>query len=117
MKLDEEQTRAAYYCVAEVIRGRALRGQPIPPWLRAIDSEMRAEVVKPSSPTRQDSGGQETESDHDVWIGSAEAATLLGWTVRQVQRLATDLDGRLVGGRYIYPKHAVIAYAEATHNG
>ncbi len=35
-RLSDDDVRAAYYCASEVLRGRRLRGQPVPPWLAAL---------------------------------------------------------------------------------
>lgn len=104
--LSDDDIRGAYYCCAEVLRGRRLRGQPVPSWLRALydrlDNEVRA------SRTRQESGSAEPELKPDEWIGTAQAAVLLGWSRRRVQRRAADLDGQIVGGRWLFRESAVV---------
>lgn len=44
-------------------------------------------------------------------IGSREAAEVLSVSKRQVQRLAPNLGGRLAGGRWVFDRAAVEAYA------
>lgn len=109
-RLSDEDLRAAYYCAGEVLRGRRLRGQPIPAWLRTLfdhlDSEVRA------SHTRQQSRSDETQLKSDDWIGSGQAAVILGWSQRRVQRRAADLDGRSIGGRLAFREAVVVEYAE-----
>lgn len=101
--------RAAYTCVAEVVRRRVRCGEPVPAWLRAHYARLDVQVRL--SPPRQDPEGSGAESEE--WIGSSDAATLLGWTTRQVQRLAADLDGRIVAGRWMFRTDTVCAYREA----
>jgi hypothetical protein len=45
-------------------------------------------------------------------IGSAEAAEILECTQRRAQQLADDIGGLRIGNRYVFPRAAVIAYAE-----
>jgi predicted DNA-binding transcriptional regulator YafY len=50
-------------------------------------------------------------------ITAQEAAEMLGCSKRQVQRLATDLDGQLVGGHvWVFNRTAVLTYAEGKRN-
>lgn len=109
-----DELQAAYHCAAEVLRYRVMRGQPVPAWLKAHYQQLDNEVR--SSRTRQetDTAGEQLEPE---WIGTVEAARLLNWTPRQVQRLAADLDGRMCSGRWMFRSQAVRDYAEGTRNG
>jgi hypothetical protein len=57
-----------------------------------------------------DCGGEELESDKR--ISAAEAAMILGWTKRTVQRRASDLDGEIVGNCWVFSQSVVVEYAE-----
>lgn len=105
----DDVLRAAYYCAAEVIRLRRLGGKPVPDWLRRHYSHLDAEVRV--SHTRQESEGARTHSESTL-IGTGEAADMLGWHIRKVQRLATDLGGHRVAGRLVFSSIEVHEYAE-----
>jgi hypothetical protein len=112
MTLDDEQTRAAYYVAAEVIRSRQRLGQPVPAWLRKhyalLDTAVRV------SPTRQavaENGDCATQSAHGEIIGTREVAEMLGLTRRQVQRQAGQLGGARVCGRLLFPRADIADYA------
>jgi hypothetical protein len=45
-------------------------------------------------------------------IGSSEAGDIVGVTQRRAQQLADTLGGRKINGAYVFPRGAVIAYAE-----
>ena len=116
MRLADGQLRAAYYCAAEVLRSRRLAGQPIPDWLHRWHARLDDEVRM--SRTRQDFDASPAESEEqDLWIGSPEAATLLGWSLRQVQRRASDLAGRIIAGRYMFRESEVRLYAKELQRG
>lgn len=96
---DENLIRGAYYCCAEVLRNRRLSGQPVPAWLPTLYARLDAEVRV--SRARHEIGCQLRELE-DEWIGTAEAAAILGWSQRRVQRRATDLGGQVVSGRWLF---------------
>ena len=115
MRLCEDEIRAAYYCASEILRSRRLGGQPIPAWLRRWHARLDAELKL--SRTRQDFDDAPAESGQELWIGTPEAAALLGWSLRQVQRRATDLEGRIIAGRYVFRESTVRTYAEELRRG
>lgn len=106
-----DQLHAAYHCAAEVVRRRRLTGEPIPQWLREHYADLDAAV-------RMSQSGQETDSDTAEFdivelITAEQAAVLLGRSKRQVTRIArSDLDGRLIGGRWLFDRAVVTEYAE-----
>ena len=109
---------AAYYCAAAVIRSRRRNGTPIPDWLRThyvvLDRQIRHPV---SSQPRQHTDCDSPHSDDlDRFISAAQAAVILGWNTRQVQRRATDLDGRRVGGRWLFRLADVENYRDEVEN-
>ena len=53
-------------------------------------------------------GGEQS----DLWMSAREAAVELQLSKRQVTRLAGDLDGEIIDGRWIFRRSAVTAYAK-----
>lgn len=104
MNLTDEQTAVARYAVAEVIRRRRLTGQPLPPQLTALACALSSRGPEP------DVAQSDSEPER---IGSAQAAKLIGCTRRHISRIATDLDGHQVAGRWTFNMAAVIEYAQA----
>ncbi|WP_370499765.1 hypothetical protein NWT09_22135 [Mycolicibacterium sp. jd] len=106
------------FCAAEVRRGRSagkIPGNPQAPWLIHLIRRLEIEVAL--SHPRQDGTGGESSSKHEELVGTRETATLLGWTIRQVQRRAADLEGRkLASGQLVFPAHVVHEYAESLNN-
>ncbi|MGV0618171.1 hypothetical protein ABQE58_25085 [Mycolicibacterium elephantis] len=104
-QLDPDQYRAVRYCVAEVVRRRLLGGQPVPAWLRSLHHHLTSSV-----------GGTDTavpQRESSEAIDTAEAARILGCSTRYIRRIAADLDGQHVAGRWIFHRHTVTEYAEA----
>jgi hypothetical protein len=104
------------YCCAEELRARAAGKPPGPqPWLRNLVRRLEMEVALSSS--RQDEHGDMPRSDHDdEWIGTVEAARILHWHQRQVQRRAADLEARKVAGKLVFRAATIHEYAEALKN-
>jgi len=50
--------------------------------------------------------------EDDTLITARETAELPGKSKRQCQRIAADLDGKIIGGRWLFSRAAVIDYAE-----
>jgi excisionase family DNA binding protein len=106
----DNDIRAGYYCVAEVIRERRRRGQPVPSWL--VQHHIRLEKQFRVSQLGHETTSARAELGDDVPITATEAAELLRCSRRHVQRLAADLDGKIVGGRWLFSRAAVVDYAE-----
>jgi hypothetical protein len=107
----ETELRQLLFCCAEELRARALGKAPGPQqWLRNLVRRLELEVAVSSS--RQGCGDDDAASEHDDWIGTAEAARILRWHPRRVQRLASDLDGRKVSGKLVFSERVVRQYAE-----
>lgn len=66
-------------------------------------------VSAPGSPPRPDQPSLEL-------IGADEAAQILDRTPRRVRQLATDLDGRRIGGHWLFDRHTVTEYAQQKEN-
>ena len=117
VKLNSDGVRAAYYCSAWVCRSLKENRRPIPDWLQShfdrLDSEVRM------SRARQEKRGVEPSSEEEeTWIGSPDAAQILGWSKRQVQRHAKELAGQIVGGRWLFRESLVVEFAEGLkHDG
>ena len=108
---------AAYYCAAAEIRSRRRNGTPIPDWLRDHYSVLDRAIRFPATQPRQQSGSGLPQSDHlDRFISAAQAAVILGWHTRQVQRRANDLDGTRVGGRWLFRLADVENYRDELEN-
>ena len=115
MILEKAEVRQLLYCCAEELRARARGKHPGPqPWLSRLVRRLELEVAL--SRSRQDEGGETSCSNHE-WICTRDAATRLGWTARQVQRRAADLEGRKTSAGWIFPAAAVDEYAEAMTDG
>jgi uncharacterized membrane protein YccC len=115
--LTERQIRHALYCAAEELRARQAGKPPGPaPWnhdlLRALKHELaltHSRRAKPESET------QSTHDDHE--IGTAQAAQLLGWPRRRVQRRAFELGGRPVAGRFLFDRNDIEQLAAEEGSG
>lgn len=102
----ENDWRASIYIVSALIRQRQLAGVPIPAWMR----HHQARCEKHLAQSRQENGlsGAELEhDDDDERIGAAAAAGILGCSKRHVQRHAADLEGRLIGGAWVFRRSVV----------
>ncbi|MGB3699313.1 MAG: hypothetical protein WBA05_17940 [Gordonia sp. (in: high G+C Gram-positive bacteria)] len=102
MDVTAEQARMLAFVIAEFIRRRQITGQPIPDrvrgLLRAVSAHGTAEPVAPQ------------ESPADL-IDSEQAAQICGCSSRRIRRIAADLDGEQIAGRWIFHRHNVIEYA------
>ncbi|MDC8970836.1 helix-turn-helix domain-containing protein [Mycobacterium marinum] len=49
---------------------------------------------------------------HDDFVSAAQAAQLLGLDSRTVRRRAADFAGRFIGGRWLFPRKAILDFAE-----
>lgn len=103
MEVTKEQAQLIRYVTAEFVRRRQLTGQPIPDRVRGLLREVSAHG------TAERAGEQHSEPD-DL-IDTAEAAKLLRCTTRNVRRIAADLDGEQIAGRWIFHRQNVIDYA------
>jgi hypothetical protein len=94
--------QACYFCVAEVIRTRRRVGAPIPGWMRAHYDQLDTEIRGMSRRRHKipEIGCGQPQSDE--WIGVRETAEILKLSKRQVQRIASDLGGQLISGRWVF---------------
>lgn len=114
MSLSEKHIRLALSCAYEELEARRRGKTPgVQPWnaelIRALELELAV------SPRRQTDGQVDACLEHehdDEWIGSRQAAAILGWHERKVQRLAADLDGQKISGRdFLFNARHVRDYA------
>jgi hypothetical protein len=113
VRLDGEDLDAAMFVTAEAWRNRVAANLPVPAWLCRLHGRLDAAVRV--SRSRHD--GEDVPRDSGELIGSREAAGLLGCSVRQLERLAADLDGVKVAGRWLFRRPTVAEYAEAKNDG
>jgi hypothetical protein len=116
MRLSEHEVQVFYYCVADVIRGRQRRYQPIPEWMRHAYAKLDYHI-RMTSRQRHGSDDAEGQLEADSWIGSRQTAAILGWDIRRVQRCASDLDGRKISNRLMFRESKVLEYAEGLRDG
>jgi hypothetical protein len=112
-------TQAAYYCAASLVRRRTRTGEPIPAWLRQHHAGLDAEIRGMSR--RGHEGGEIGPSSGQLevqtLIGTKEAARLLSWSTKKVERHRRGLGGQLVSGRLIFDRSKVLEYARRIKNG
>ncbi len=98
----------AYYLLSAGLRDVRRGGAAVPGRFLQLQAEFAAAA------TGQHDGAPVAPQPHSEGednIGTAEAAGILRLSHRQVQRLATDLDGRFIGGCWCFDRLAVQAYA------
>lgn len=109
MRLDEREVHQLLYCASAVARERRERGAPPGAWLVRMIRRLELEAAVSGS-------GHELElrvPHSESWITAEQAAALLGMSARQAKRIANDLDGQIIGGRWLFPRCAVIEFAAA----
>lgn len=111
MKLNRKEIGDGYFYLSALRRQLDRERRAIPDGLAVLIDHFEAEVKAMSRPGHQTRCRQQ-RLDKDQWIGPRTAAGILEVTQRQVNRLATDLEGVLVEGRYIFPRSVVEDYAE-----
>ena len=119
MSLGDKEICDAYRFVAGEVRRRVLNTpKPIPVegWMNYLLMRLDQEVRAMSSQRHEKSAAAE-ELDPEEWIGTTDAAEILGLTVRQTQRLARDLDGKRVGRIWLFRRSIVEDYAEEKRRG
>jgi len=109
IELNDDQARAALYCVAEVLRHKVISGKPVGQWLRDVHEALSAR-------------GQQTlgeDLDSRDLIDTREAAHMLDCHPRTIRRIAAELDGEIVAGRWCFTRSVVAEYAQARkeHDG
>lgn len=106
--LTDAQVRTALWALEELRRRRRLVGQPVPAALAELHTHL---VMSAHGPHIEMPAAPSTSRPVEV-IDAQEAAGILGVTARHVRRLAADLDGHRIAGRWVFNRQNVIDYAE-----
>lgn len=112
MLLSGSAREAAIYAVKVAQRARARNGQP--------PSIALADLLAVLSPEGQRDrvATADGETDYQLvsreWMTTQEAANLLGCSPRTMRRHASGLGGRIVGGRLLLDRRAVIEHKEGS---
>lgn len=96
---------AAYLAAAATIAQLSERGSPIPAPLTALLT-----VCRSASAGRHNDDAPPPLPARSEQIDTHEAARLLDRTPRSIQRIARSLDGRKVGGTWIFDRTTVLEY-------
>lgn len=96
---------AAYLAAAATIAQLSERDAPIPAPLSSLLA-----VCRSASTNRHDDDAPPPLPARSDQIDTNEAARLLDRTPRSVQRIARSLDGRKVGGTWIFDRTTVLDY-------
>lgn len=110
MQLSDDDAERALYCVNELLDRKIRAGAHIPGWMRSLASKLDLASALSSAGHQSDSGGEDLGPS--PWIGSAEAADILGVHPRTVRRWRADLGGEIIAGRMVFNPRAVHEYAE-----
>ncbi|RAL32871.1 hypothetical protein [Rhodococcus sp. AQ5-07] len=110
-------------------RAVILQGPAIEACLYAAEAAQRARVRAGHAPSRDlytlavlcraAAGSGQTDIDSSPAVQDSgidpidvrQAAAILGLSSRQTRRIAEDLDGRIVGGRWMFERHTVTEFA------
>jgi hypothetical protein len=107
VKLSADDLEVAYYVFSRFINGRLPAGKSIPEAVRPLFK--RIELM---SVTGHETDGAAEQLGEEL-IGTAEVAAILSCDPRQVRRLANDLDGCRINGRWVFTKSVVKQYEES----
>ena len=108
MRLSGAEIRVAYYCLATMIRTRRC-GVPAPvaDLFDRLDTEFHR-MSQPGHAASEDVG----DAPKSKWIGTSEAAALLGLHDRTIRRSAKKLGGELVCGVLVFDRATVVAHKD-----
>jgi hypothetical protein len=112
VNLDNDEVRTALSVFAAFTRQLRIAGRTYPAKVDKLLDRLEREYQTPSR-LRQACRAEREDlrAMNAVRIGTRQAAAILGWSVRTVQRHADDLDGELVGNGFVFPESTVIEYA------
>ena len=111
MNLTRWQVQWCRFGVRQAIALSALtRARPNPELPNLLQ---QLEDLLSMSAAGHESGCNAEELRSDTLIGAIEAASILGCSPRHVRRIAADLDGQFVEGRWVFRRQAVAEYAAA----
>jgi hypothetical protein len=110
--LNDRELKLLLYCAAEEKRARENGKCPVQKWNGELIRRVELELAVSRSGHESDCDAEES----DAWLSAREAATQLGLSKRQTTRLAADLDGRIIDGRWIFSADAVTEYAKGRND-
>lgn len=105
VELNRDEARHALTIIAAWTRHTAIAGRPVPQQAHALLQKLDIGVRCAMSPRRQEN--TRSAPQLDTWIGTSEAARMLGCRTRTVQRRAAQLGGHKIGDRWLYPTHRI----------
>jgi len=111
--LSQADLEAAHFC-ARVADAVTTHDHPIRRWLPTHMDKLTTELAMSQVGHQSDTDTAELEPDE--LITAAQAGAILRRSKRQVQRIATSLDGQIICGRWLFNRQTVLDYAEAMHS-
>jgi hypothetical protein len=108
MRLSSSEIRTAYWCLAAMIRSRR---HDVPRPVADLFDRLDTEFHRMSQP-RHGATNNAGDPPQSRWIGTSEAATLLGLKDRAIQRNADTLGGEMVSGVLVFDRATVIAHKD-----
>lgn len=109
MRLSGPEIRTAYYVVATMIRARR---RDVPDSVADLFDRLDTEFHRMSQPRHEISQDAGDPRKSSRWIGTSEAAALLGLHDRTIQRRAEKLGGEVVSGVLVFDRATVIAHKD-----
>ncbi len=108
MNLSSSEIRTAYWCLAAMIRSRH---RDVPRPVADLFDRLETEFHRVSQP-RHETTNNTSNPAQSRWIGTSEAAQLLGLQDRTIQRNAEKLGGEIVSGVLVFDRAALIAHKD-----
>lgn len=102
------EARWALNGVRDLIARHAHIKKPIPDELHAAHKQLATSAHGTKTCAQQQ---RSATSAADELIDTTTAAAILGCSDRWVRHIHTELGGRDIGGRYVFPRQTVVAYA------
>src|SRR5271169_3188196 len=119
MMASPAESACILFCISECIARRQQQGKPIPEWMALLHGKLSATVeldeLMSGSDTFASASGQGFRSNaaqfEEKLITATDAAKILKVDVRSIRRIAADLDGEVVGNRWLFRETTVREYA------
>jgi hypothetical protein len=108
LKIPPEQIGLLTWAVRDVISRRRLDGRAS--W--ATMHSLEALYHRITSADGSETTSTPEELYEDDLIDTTAAAAILGCSTRWIREIRADIDGRKVGGRWVFPRQVVTQYAE-----
>ena len=112
MRLTPRLLGLALWCADRELQGRRDGSRPggVREWNAELVRALQFQLTLSQSRQSGSTGVQPSKDDH--WIGTRDAAAILGWPTRTVQRRAGDLEGRKTSAGWIFPACIVYEHAQ-----